>query len=365
MTKLYDGEGNEIEIESGGGASEEDVILAFNRAMVEGKIRVGGNIGDTQGIGSPVYFSKTHMDTSYANLLNAFKAHPNSVPFFIHSDQHGRGVEISRYANNIDVDTVEYLNINGGDTNADVYDPELLNEIYNRTKYVKNFIGIVGNHDYKEGSISVSPYNIRKAFCTTNLKRRMIATSELDCYVAYHDIHSVKAICIDPYDARGIVSGMPHPYINSEVAEWIIEELSRDDGYDQIVIIHEPQWKRTRTRSNSTYTTMLRGNGNTALYDLFVARKSKTSGTYTDDENVSHSYDFTVCKTDLLCEIGGHWHEEMYSDVDGLTVYAQDWAGDNKYGGTFGLIDRDNNLLRIFSFDNVNGVKEELDLTLQ
>lgn len=367
MTTIYDGEGNVIEISGGGGDIDvsAEVKQAFNEALVNGTIKIGGNIGSTLGIADGSLFNSTYMDTSYSNLLNAFKAHPNSIPFFIQSDEHGRGVEINRYANNIDTDGMEYLNINGGDTEVDVFSSSVLEEIYTRICYVKNFVGVAGNHDYKVGSEAVSEFNIRKTFCTTNLERRMITSSDLNCYVAYHSRHSVKVICIDPYDSRGIVSGMPHPYINSEVAEWVIKELSRNDGYDSIILIHEPQWKRTKTRGAESYTIMSASNGNTALYDLFVARRAKLSGTYTDSEGVSHSYDFANCEGDLLCELGGHWHEETYSDVDGFTAYAQDWAGDNKYGGTFGLIDRDNNLLRIFRFDNVNGAMTELDITLQ
>ncbi len=360
---IYDNEGNELSFSAE--VTSEQIREAFAKALTDGTIKVFTQIGDTLGIADMSFFDKNYMDTAYANFLNAYKAHPNSVPFFIQSDEHGRGLEINRYANNIDIDGIEYFNINGGDTNIDVYDSAYLGGLYERIKYVKNHIGIAGNHDYKVGNENISPYVIRKTFCTTNLYRRQITSTDLNCYVAYHNRHSVKAICIDPYDIRGVANGMPHPYINSEVATWVIEELSREDGLDIIVLIHEPQWKRAKTRTDESYSAIPANNGNTPLYDLFVARKSKTSGTYTDDEGASHSYDFTGCKTDLLCEIGGHKHDEMFCAVDGLTVYVQDWAGGNKYGGTFGLIDRDNNLLRIFSFDNVSGVKEELDLSLQ
>lgn len=361
---IYDYEGKEILI--GSDLTDAQISKAFSRALADGTIKIQSAVGDTQGIDSQAQFNTEHMNTIYANLLNAYKTYPNSVPFFIHSDQHGRGVEIQRYANNIDIDGMEYANINCGDSVVDAYTAQALENVYQRIKYVKNYIGVPGNHDYKNTLDENITWNIRRAFCTTNLQRRMITTSDLDCYVAYQPMHSVKYICIDPYDTRGIGGNyMPHPYINTEVADWIIAELSRNDGNDIVILMHEPRWKRIKTRDATDYTTVSEGNGNTPMYDLFVARKQKTSGTYTDDEGVVHNYDFSSCEGQVLCELGGHWHEETYSDVDGLTVYAQDWAGANKYGGSFGLIDRDNNLLRIFSFDNVSGVKTELDITLQ
>ena len=360
---IYDVDGNVIS--TGGEVTEEQVRNVFVQSLADGTITLPAQVGNTLGLDTHL-FDETYAQTTYASLLSAFKSYPNSVPFFINSDQHGRGVEIQRYVNNIDTDGMECVNINCGDSVVDAYTAEALESVYLRIKYVKNYIGVPGNHDYKNTLDENLFWQIRRTFCTTNLERQMITTDDLDCYVAYHPMHSVKFICIDPYDERGIGGNyMPHPYINSNVAEWIITELSRNDGNDIVILMHEPRWKRIKTRTAADYTTVSEGNGNTPLYDLFVARKSKTSGTYTDDQNVQHTYDFSNCETNLLCELGGHWHEETYCDVDGLTVYAQDWAGANKYGASFGLIDRDNNLLRIFSFDNVSGVKTELDITLQ
>lgn len=355
---IYDIDGNELY----SGITDEQVRLAFMNALADGTIVIGSQPGDTLGISADAQFNQTYMQTAYASLLSAFKTYPNSVPFFIHSDQHGRGVEIQRYANNIDVDGMEYANINGGDTVVDVYGTDVLEDIYQRIRYVKNYIGIPGNHDYKKGSENISEFQIRRTFCTTNLERRLINTSDLDCYVSYQPIHTVKFICIDPYDSRGIISGMGHPYINTEVADWLITELSRNDGYDIVGLIHEPQWLTYKHRDDANYTT---STDDASVFNLFLARKNHQSGIFVDDENVSHSYDFTNTENDVLCMLSGHVHSEIYSDQDGLTVYAQDWAGNNKYGGTFGLLDRDNNLMRIFSFDSVNGNKTELDLSLQ
>lgn len=360
---IYDYEGKVIQQDTT--ITDEQVRDAFMRALGDGTITVSSRPGDTLGV-SEVLFNKAAMDTQYAALLAAYKAHPNSVPFFIHSDQHGRGMEIQRYANNIDTDGMEYASINGGDSVVDTFGTAALEAIYQRIRYIKNYIGVPGNHDYKKPTgENVSEYMIRRVFTTTNLERCPIRTSSLDCYVAYHPMHAVKFICIDPYDAAGVSSGMGHPYYNDEVTEWLIEELGKADGYDIVVIVHEP-FSSGLTRSRSTnYPDPLPTPAADSLYSMVKARKQHTSGTFTNTEGNSFSYDFSNTETDVFCVLSGHWHSEAFSDVGGLTFYIQDWAGSDKYGGTFGLIDRESNLLRIFSFDNSSGAKTELDLSLQ
>lgn len=358
---IYDYQGNVISSGSGD-ITDEQVRDALMDAILDGTVNIGTSVGDTLPLDTH-YFNETYANTAYASLLSAYQANPNSIPFFIHSDQHGRGLEIQRYANNIDVDGMDYVNINDGDTVVDTYGSTVLEEAYQRIKYVKNYIGIVGNHEHKPSSTEdPEKYMIRKVFGTTNLERKMISTDVVDCYVAYQPSHTVKYLCLDLYDHWD--TNGSQPYTTSNTAKWIIQELSKDDGYDIVLLMHEPTMLTYKTRDDTSYSTVTSANL-IALFNLFLARKNKTSGTYVAADGSTHSYDFTGAENNLLCMLSGHWHNEEYSDADGLTVYVQDWAGDNKYGGTFGLIDRDNDLLRIFRFDSVNGNYAELDIDLQ
>lgn len=359
---IYDYQGNVI---SGGSGdiTDEQIRNAFLQAVISGSVVVGTSIGDTLPIDTH-YFTESYVRNAYNSLLSAYEAHPNSIPFFIHSDQHGRGLEVQRYVNNIDVDGMDYCNINMGDTVVDTYGSTVLEEAYQRIKYVKNYVGIVGNHEHKPSTTeNPEKYMIRKLFGTTNLERQMITTDTVDCYVAYQPNHGVKYLCLDLYDHYN--NNGSQPYTTEETAEWIITELNRNDGYDIVLLMHEPIMITYKTRSATEYSTNEQGASKVNLFNLFLARKNKTSGTYVADDSTSHTYDFSGTKNELLCMLSGHFHQEVYSDNDGLTAYVQDWAGDNKYGGSFGLIDRDSNLLRIYRFDNVSGVYQELEISLQ
>lgn len=345
---LYDRSGKEIT--TGAELSSSDIKTALVGAVADGTVNLGSVVGATLSYTSPSEAWETNAETTYQNLLTAYKNVPNSsIPFFVSTDQHGRGMEQHRWLNNRDSDGLNIININLGDSVMDVYNAETMNGILARTKQIKNFCGVVGNHDCKYGAEEVSQYVLSNCFTSTKDKR-MIENQRV-CYSFLDNVHNTKFIVVEPYDTAGITSGMPHPYISPVVAEWLIGEMSVKDGYDIVICIHEPCYKTSKTRTDSEETTYSNEKEKLSLWDLLLARKNKASGTYTDDSGESHSYDFANMESDLLCTLHGHTHEELYSVADGLTGYACDWYGNNNCC-TFGLIDRENNLLRIFKFDS-------------
>ena len=337
---IYDYQGNGITIT----IDPEEIRDSVMQAIADGVINFGNTIGATLGVEVGANW-RGSADTAYAAMLAAFKASPNSVPWYIATDQHGRGLDYNRYVNNIDVD-LELCNFNLGDTVVDTYADSSMESFYSASKSIKNYIAIPGNHDYKAGTDSPDPYLIRKAFMTTNLQRKMINTSVLDCYVVYRPRYCVKVICADFYDSRGVISGMGHPYVNSEVATWLIEQLSEDDGYDIIFISHEPITISSKTREDTSEGTPASSGLAYKLFNLLKARKDHTSGTFTDSENVSHSFNFTGTKTDVLGTLHGHNHAESYSSANGLSSYICDWAG----ACAFGLFDRTNQKVKVYAF---------------
>ncbi len=352
---IYDIHGNEIA--AGGEVTTAQVKSAMISAIASGDINLGSAVGATVSFTSPGAAWEANANTAYGNLLNAYKAIPNyGIPFFISTDQHGRGMEQHRWMNNADVDSMEVISINLGDSTQDVFGTDAVQNFLSRTRMLKNFCAVPGNHDYKYGSEEVSRFVISGSFFST-MNRRMSETDGCN-YVVLDNAHNVKFIALDNYDDAGITSGMPHPYVNTETAKWLIEELSRNDGYDVVILRHEPIYKTSRTRSETEETER----NDYGLWDLLLGRKNKQTGTFTDDGGVSHSYDFTGCGGDLLCTLHGHIHEEKMSVADGLTAYAADWYGNNSRC-TFGLIDRLNSKVTFWVFDST-GCLEPLELEI-
>ena len=355
MSILYTGNGGVLSV--GGDVTTAQVKSAMISAIASGDINLGSAVGATVSYTSPGTAWETNANTAYQNLLTAYKEIPNyGVPFFISTDQHGRGMEQHRWMNNADVDGMEVINMNLGDSTQDVYGTEAIQSFLSRTRMLKNFCAVPGNHDYKHGSEEVRRFVISGGFFST-MNRRMSETDGCN-YVVLDNAHNVKFIALDNYDDAGIVSNMPHPHVSTEAAEWMIEELSRNDGYDIVILRHEPICKTSRTRGESEETAY----DDFAVWDLLLARKNKSSGTFTDDDGVARSYDFTGCNGDLLCTLHGHTHEERISTVDGLTAYAADWYGNN-FRCTFGLIDRLNSKVTFWVFDST-GCLEPLELPI-
>ena len=191
-----------------------------------------------------------------------------------------------------------------------------------------------------------------------------------DCYVAYDGQHSVKYVVIDNYLVNSEGTSFNKGF-SAGIADWIIWELTANDGYDVVILCHWPFYRTHKTRSMNAEETVpgsstaenYNSATQTACWNLLLARKNKQSGTYTDYAGGSHSYDFTGCDTDLLCVLSGHTHEERWSIKDGLTNYAEAGMVSNQ-SSVFGLIDRSASKMHIWRFDNTSTEFAELILDI-
>jgi hypothetical protein len=102
---------------------------------------------------------------------------------------------------------------------------------------------------------------------------------------------------------------------------------------------------------------------NYKLWQLLLGRKSKQSGVYVDTDGVSHNFDFTGCKNELLITLHGHDHAELMSTVDGLTAYAADRKDGSTNRCTFALVDRMNRKATFWVFDST-GCLDPLELPI-
>lgn len=308
---------------------------------------------------------ETIIDEAYYMLLNVCKKNPDIIPIFVCTDSHRWSPQHpQRYVNNIDTDGMKIANINLGDDVTEHWDDLKFDTIYNNIRYIKNYIGVCGNHDKWDGT-STTEYFLRRIF--TSKKARYIAKSKRCCYTVKDNLHNVKYIIFDPYYAPN--SGVPMVSVPTVVATWFIKELSKNDGYDIIFLNHQPLTDNNIHRDGTKQTWKMESYEEpifSALFNVLKNRKNKRKGTYTDTDGIAHQYDFSQCENDLLCLLHGHSHEELYYIEDGLTSYVCDWDGAEStgYKSTFIAIDRSKEILTAWIAKGSENVEPALELKI-
>lgn len=308
---------------------------------------------------------ETIIDEAYHMLLNVYKKNPDIIPIFVCTDSHRWSPQHpQRYVNNIDTDGMKIANINLGDDVTEHWDDLKFDTIYNNIRYIKNYIGVCGNHDKWDGT-STTEYFLRRIF--TSKKARYIAKSKRCCYTVKDNLHNVKYIIFDPYYAPN--SGVPMVSVPTVVATWFIKELSKNDGDDIIFLNHQPLTDNNIHRDGTKQTWKMESYEEpifSALFNVLKNRKNKRKGTYTDTDGIAHQYDFSQCENDLLCLLHGHSHEELYYIEDGLTSYVCDWDGAEStgYKSTFIAIDRSKEILTAWIAKGSENVEPALELKI-
>lgn len=308
---------------------------------------------------------ETIIDEAYHMLLNVYKENPDIIPIFVCTDSHRWSPQHpQRYVNNIDTDGMKIANINLGDDVTEHWDDLKFDTIYNNIRYIKNYIGVCGNHDKWDGT-RTTEYFLRRIF--TSKKAKYIAKSKRCCYTVKDNLHNVKYIIFDPYYAPN--SGVPMVSVPTVVATWLVKELSQNDGYDIIFLNHQPLTDNNIHRDGTKQTWKMESYEEpifSALFNVLKDRKNKRKGTYTDTDGIAHQYDFSQCENDLLCLLHGHSHEELYYIEDGLTSYVCDWDGAEStgYKSTFIAIDRSKEILTAWIAKGSENVEPALELKI-
>ena len=359
---VYDKNGNII---SGSG----DVKTAFMDLVASGEINLGSAVGATLTYNGLTDAWITNGTTQYNAMKARYKELANrAIPFFISTDQHSSGLEAHRWVNNIDRDGLDMANINLGDTVLDTFSASALESWSARVKQVKNYIGVVGNHDTHKGSYTGSDpnlipnvYDLTRFFNSTY--DRVVADGNHASYVVYDNEHNVKYIVSDNYIHGADGTMISNMDLSSEYCDWLIGELTKDD-YDIVFLQH---WTLHSTGSHNEYTNrdgviVPNITGQAQLRVALAGRKAKTTGNIVDYDGNTHAYDFSNMKHNLLCMLTGHWHEECFAKLDGVLCYSADWLGNDR-SCVFGLVDRVNDKLRIWKF-GASTVYDELVLDL-
>jgi hypothetical protein len=221
-------------------------------------------------------------------------------------------------------------------------------------------LDVYGNHDTWYGNYQDegNPIGTRYPSSQAHLNqyfRNIYArrTNNNGWFVVHDDQFNVKYVVVSAFEYKGGVTFR----IGTEQMKFIIDEFTKNDGYDIVVVSHVPLYMNPELNGYPTGQTST-GTHRTSELDtdaFFSARKTKGSGTITDSDGVEHSYDFSACQSDLLCSLHGHTHYDAYLYLnDSLLVNAFDWFDDNTF--FFALIDRANRQLNVWKVEAPDGV---------
>ena len=343
---------------------------------------------------TPVTPDYDEWETEYQHTIltarDAWKTEYRSdntiIPLIIHTDQH-------RYLNSAHKPTFDYLSraikwsevtaiIGLGDVCGAVYNTADLNNMNTCLSGVPRYkrIDIAGNHDVQlpktEGSsyaytpmtdalfhVAQDTYFDNSGFGGNSSNVRY-GFKGMESVI--DPLHDVK-ICVF---AVWVTRGDPwyHYYCDSDSIEAIISMLSSVDDMDIIILSHIQPYGRKTTWYTPPVDGGEGGSGqpaavsslgySVALDQLFADRKAKTSGTITDCDGVSHSYDFSNCTSDLLCSLSGHVHADRYiyspdGNVPAVIFDAYRYDNNPLY---FVNIDRTKERINVWKFDTANNI---------
>lgn len=290
-------------------------------------------------------------------IKTLYQQSPDAIPFFIQTDGHGKFNDGNKGCHNLAEPVMRYIaNMQLGDYASYYSDGANAIKHIQSSDGIQNYLPAMGNHE----------------FLSNNSGATMIADlpTLVGSFVAPEGIlgsqtYGYYKVLDNKYNVKYLV-GQPHipvewsintsgfeSLFTSDQWQWFIDEMEANDGYDIIVLNHEPFGGVYIRKADGTTDTYTGGDFN--LTPILTARKSKSSGTFIDPEGVTHTYDFSNCQTELLCVFHGHTHKEQYIEKTqlGYPVFVgRDMTGNGDCA--YGLIDRANEKLYIYSFSKVN-----------
>lgn len=344
----------------------------------------------------PNELSKYNVSSSYANAMKnaidawmaSYAGDDKAIPFIVHTDQHGRLTAARQGIFNLLDYLVNWDGIsaifNLGDTVVDHWEDDNTNAnplLRNATLEAARIclenipkekrIDVYGNHDtwYSNGSVYTPVEGTLPSMQYNNpyfpsdglITRKCPDNSGLA--VVYDTKRNVKYLILagwDYADKIGTHVGYQWYWINQKHLNWIVDEMSKNDGYDLILVSHVPLQMGGAGCINpitgdsiSETVPFYITHYDPYLLPLWNARKNKTSGTVSSN-GVSITYDFTGCESDCICALSGHAHYDgaqyIQNAATGLLDVAFDWFFNNTIH--FGIIDRNSRKIKVWKLAN-------------
>jgi len=295
-----------------------------------------------------------------------YQASEDAIPFFIQTDGHGRYCEGNKGCHNLAEPVMRYIpNIMLGDYGSYYSNGRNAADHIASSAGLVNYLPVMGNHEFMkggaEGAVIADLPTLINSFVPSN---GILGSQTYGYYKILDDTYNIKWLVGQPHVPDSDASkGFTIGFTNDQW-EWFIDELEADDGYDVIVLNHEPFAGTFYNHTDETTVTYIGQNGKVNLSPILAARKAKTAGTFTDVDGVTHSYDFTGCNSDLLCVFHGHIHRILSADKTehGYPSYIGK-AMMNDGDCAYGIIDREGGKLHIYPFSKTS-VAEPIVLDL-
>lgn len=290
------------------------------------------------------------------------------IPIIVSTDQHGRrnsGIfnmlgktlsmhDVSKIMNLGDTVAVEWID---GDSAHPLLTDNTLEawvESISAIPFSKR-LDVFGNHDtwYYDGySVSGNEIGTRYPSSQAHLNqyfRNIYArrTNNNGWFSVKDDQFNVKYVVVSMYEYQ---NGSGDAEIRTPQMAWLIEELSKNDGYDIVIVSHSPFYIDPDGYGSPTGCTITEMLNRSIFANVLSARKRLSAGTVTDTDGVTHDYDFTQCVSPVLCSLHGHMHRDLYQYLDGgMLQNTFDWFDGNTF--FFALIDRVNRQLNIWKVE--------------
>ena len=282
--------------------------------------------------------------SGFSTFLDAFKyayrraTSESGVHLFAHTDEHGRFIS----SNTTLTGALSWLAENTSNLSACIGLGDVCGNVYNETQLTayntvlsvlpsSKRIDIGGNHDvwYVDTTppTVVTDWDTWLSFFDNSAYNGFHAYDKRNNAYMIDETNKIKYVTVSSwYWNEG---ARYYQYNFSPAADYLINALSTEDDYDIVVLSHiQPlsgshPWTVHAVADNaeSTATKSVSCLGTSVgLNDIISARKAKTSGTWTDSDGITHSYDFTNCTSDLICWFSGHEHLDEYTSYGNVPV---------------------------------------------
>lgn len=288
------------------------------------------------------------VQTNYNAFMAEVKGDFNKIPVIVHTDQHARSMaSVFKLCDDM-VDWFEISKIiNLGDTCADTFSTSALASYRTNAESfipLSKRLEVYGNHDVwdadTEQKYIVNQKRLSPYFYNVDARRY----GNNGYFTVVDDYRNVKYLVVNNFEYPDTNTSIRR--ITTAQARFIVEELSANDGYDIVLVSHQPldsDGVTSRDENYSAYSEkfLFDTTAHNSFMDMIAARKNKTSGTFTDSEGGEHSYDFTNVSGKLLMSLHGHAHFEAYRTFENsIAEFIFDWFDKNTF--YFGYIDREN-----------------------